>query len=98
MAFELDGERIAAENRKRLKWLEEGYAHLARQLTRRGIDIERLTERAVAFRGSVPSWGLGTGGARFARFARPGEPRNLFEKIQDCEGVFQLVAPTPRIP
>ena len=31
-------------------------------LGRRGIDIERLTERAIGFRVSVPSWGVGTGG------------------------------------
>src|SRR6266496_3053958 len=97
MAFELDGERIAEENRKRLKWLEEDFEHLGRQLTRRGVDIERLTERAAAFRVSVPSWGLGTGGTRFARFAVPGEPRNVFEKIEDCEVVFKLVRTTPGI-
>src|SRR6266542_7043548 len=93
MAFELDGERIAEENRKRLKWLEEDFEHLGRQLTRRGVDIERLTERAAAFRVSVPSWGLGTGGTRFARFAGPGEPRNVFEKIEDCESSSSSCAP-----
>ena len=97
MAFELDGERIAAENRGRLAWLEEDYAHLGRQLVRRGVDIERLTERAAAFRVSVPSWGVGPGGTRFARFAAPGEPRNVFEKIEDCEVVFKLVRTTPGI-
>lgn len=97
MTFELDGERIAAENQKRLKWVEEDYDHLGRQLARRGVDIERLTERAGAFRVSVPSWGLGTGGTRFARFPGPGEPRNVFEKIEDCEVVFRLVRSTPGI-
>jgi L-rhamnose isomerase/sugar isomerase len=97
MTFELDGERIAAENQKRLKWVEEDYDHVGRQLARRGVDIERLAERAGAFRVSVPSWGLGTGGTRFARFPGPGEPRNVFEKIEDCEVVFKLVRSTPGI-
>jgi len=97
MAFELDGERIAAENHGRLAWLEEDYAHLGRQLMRRGVDIDKLTERVAAFRVSVPSWGVGTGGTRFARFAAPGEPRNVFEKIEDCEVVFKLVRTTPGI-
>ena len=97
MAFELDGETIAAENRKRLKWLEEDYAHLGRQLGRRGFDIEMLTERAMAFRVSVPSWGVGTGGTRFARFPLPGEPRNVFEKIEDCEVILKLVRSTPGV-
>jgi len=97
MTFELDGERIAAENQKRLKWVEEDYDHLGRQLARRGVAIEKLTERARAFRVSVPSWGLGTGGTRFARFPGPGEPRNVFEKIEDCDVVFRLVRTTPGI-
>ena len=93
----MNGERIAAENQKRLKWVEEDYDHLGRQLARRGVDIEKLTERAAAFRVSVPSWGLGTGGTRFARYPGPGEPRNVFEKIEDCEVVFQLVRSTPGV-
>jgi L-rhamnose isomerase / sugar isomerase len=97
MGYELTDERIAAENGKRLKWLEEDYEHLGRQLGRRGADIEKLTERAMAFRVAVPSWGVGTGGTRFARFPNPGEPRNVFEKIEDCDVVFRLVRTTPGI-
>ena len=37
------------------------------------------------FRVAVPSWGVGTGGTRFARFAGPGEPRSVFEKLDDCD-------------
>jgi L-rhamnose isomerase/sugar isomerase len=95
MSFELDVEHIAAENRKRMPWLEEDYDHLGRQLARGGVDIQVLTERAMAFRVAVPSWGVGTGGTRFARFAGPGEPRDVFEKIEDCEVVLQLVRSTP---
>ena len=97
MSFELDSEHLATENQKRMKWVEEDYDHLGRQLARRGVDIEKLTERAAAFRVSVPSWGLGTGGTRFARFPGPGEPRNVFEKIEDCEVVLKLVRSTPGI-
>src|SRR5213594_3579605 len=97
MAFELSPDHIAAENRKRLKWLEEDYEHLGRQLARRGADVERLTERAMAFRVAVPSWGVGTGGTRFARFAGPGEPRDVFEKLEDCEVIHRLVRVTPGI-
>ena len=97
MAFELDTEHIAAENRKRFEPLHDDYAHLGRQLARRGVDIEKLTERAMAFRVAVPSWGVGTGGTRFARFPGPGEPRNIFEKLEDCEVVFNLVRSTPGI-
>ena len=97
MRFELDAEHIATENRKGLTALEDDYDHLGRQLARRGVEIERLTERAQAFRVSVPSWGVGTGGTRFARFAGPGEPRNVFEKVEDCEVVWKLTRSTPGI-
>jgi L-rhamnose isomerase/sugar isomerase len=97
MAFELDDERVAAQNQKRIKWIEEDYDHLGRQLARRGLDIEKMTERAGAFRVSVPSWGLGTGGTRFARYPGLGEPRNVFEKVEDCAVVLGLVRSTPGI-
>jgi L-rhamnose isomerase/sugar isomerase len=97
MGFQLDGDRIADENRRSLARVEEDYQHLGRQLARRGVDIETLTRRAMAFQVSVPSWGVGTGGTRFARFPTPGEPRNVFEKIEDCEALFQLVRVTPGI-
>jgi L-rhamnose isomerase/sugar isomerase len=77
--------------------LEEDYDHLARQLARRGVDAERLVERAMAFTVAVPTWGLGAGGTRFARFPIPGEPRNVFERLDDCEVVFRLTRATPGI-
>jgi L-rhamnose isomerase / sugar isomerase len=97
MGFELDSEHIAAENRGHLETLQQDYEHLERQLARRGIDLEQLTERAMAFRVAVPSWGVGTGGTRFARFPGPGEPRNVFEKLEDCDVVHMLVRSTPGV-
>ena len=67
------------------------------RLARRGVDIEKLTERAMAFRVAVPSWGVGTGGTRFARFPNPGEPRNVFEKLEDCQVILELMRTTPGI-
>jgi L-rhamnose isomerase/sugar isomerase len=97
MAFDLDGSHIATENDKTLRWLETDYEHLREKLARRRVDIEDLTARAMAFRVAVPSWGVGTGGTRFARFPGPGEPRNVFEKLEDCEVIFTLVRSTPGI-
>ena len=51
--------------------------------------------RAAAFRVAIPSWGVGTGGTRFARFPGPGEPRTLLEKLDDCGVVQALVRVTP---
>jgi L-rhamnose isomerase/sugar isomerase len=97
VAFDLDTERISSENAKSLAWLAEDYTHLESQLARRGVAIESLVERAMTFRVAVPSWGLGTGGTRFARFPGPGEPRNVFEKLDDCQVVQTLVRATPGI-
>jgi L-rhamnose isomerase/sugar isomerase len=90
-------EFVNEHNRKALEWLRQDYEHLGRQLRRRGKDVEALTEKAMAFRVAVPSWGVGTGGTRFARFPGPGEPRSVFEKLEDCEIIHQLVRVTPGI-
>jgi L-rhamnose isomerase len=39
--------------------LAEDYEALGRQLERRGVSIEALTERAMAFSVAVPTWGVG---------------------------------------
>jgi L-rhamnose isomerase / sugar isomerase len=97
MSFRLNDEFISDANRGALALLEEDYAHLGRQLGRRDVDIERLTDRAMRLRLSVPSWGVGTGGTRFAHFPGPGEPRTVFEKIDDCEAIYRLMRVTPGI-
>jgi len=95
--FEIDGGFIAEQNSKARKWLEEDYDHLARVLRRKNVDIEELVVRSQSFRVAVPSWGVGTGGTRFARFAGPGEPRDIYEKLEDCGTIFKLVRSTPAV-
>ena len=95
--FEIDDDFIAGQNRAAGSWVEEDYEHLGRQLRRRGRDIEELTAKAQAFRVAVPSWGVGTGGTRFARFPGVGEPRGIFEKLEDCATINRLVRTTPGV-
>ena len=95
--FEIETGQIDEQNAKGKAWLDEDYEHLGRVLRRRGIDIEDLVRRAQGFQVAVPSWGLGTGGTRFARFPGPGEPRDVFEKLEDCGTVFKLVRSTPAV-
>src|SRR5215471_17549594 len=97
MTFEIDESFIAEENRRARDWVAEDYEHLARQLRRRNVDIESLTGKAQAFRVAVPSWGVGTGGTRFARFPGQGEPRDIYEKLEDCGTIFKLVRSTPAV-
>jgi len=95
--FEIGDDLIAEQNKRARAFVEEDYESLGRQLRRRGLDIEDLTARARAFRVAVPSWGVGTGGTRFARFPGPGEPRDIFEKLEDCATIHKLVRSTPGV-
>jgi L-rhamnose isomerase/sugar isomerase len=97
MSHGVNDARIAEDNAARLADLTDDYEHLGRQLARRGVDIGALVDRAAAFRVSVPSWGVGTGGTRFARFPGMGEPRHVFDKLDDCAVVQALVRVTPGI-
>ena len=83
MHFEIDDGFIAEQNRKAKTDVAEDYDHLAKKLHRKNIDIENLTTKAQALCVAVPSWGLGTGGTRFARFPIPGDPRDVYEKLED---------------
>src|SRR5450432_371501 len=44
---------------------------------------EKIIQKLIDFQVAIPSWALGTGGTRFARFSGGGEPRSLEEKIED---------------
>jgi len=46
-------------------------------------DAEKIIKRLIEFQVAIPSWALGTGGTRFARFSGGGEPGSLEEKIED---------------
>jgi L-rhamnose isomerase / sugar isomerase len=97
VSFELTDPHIEEGNRAPMAALNEDYDHLGSQLARRGIAIEEIVTHAVGFRVAVPSWAVGTGGTRFARFPGPGEPRNILEKIEDCQTILRLVRVTPGI-
>ncbi|RJL22625.1 L-rhamnose catabolism isomerase [Paracoccus siganidrum] len=88
---------IEQENAAREADLAADYDALGAQLARRGVEIEALTARAMAFGVAVPSWGTGTGGTRFARFPGDGEPRGIMDKLEDCGVIHQLGGATPRV-
>ena len=66
-------------------------------LGRRHIDIDKIKAKAAAFAVAIPTWGVGTGGTRFARFPGVGEPRNILDKLDDCAVIQQLTGATPRV-
>ena len=76
MSYRISTDLIAALNTKAAPGHEDDFASLGRSLARRGIDIEAVTATVQGFAVAVPTWGVGSGGTRFARFPGPGEPRN----------------------
>ena len=88
---------IERHNQSRLAALDADYSALAEHLQRRNIDIRLLTAAAQAFGMAIPSWGVGTGGTRFARFPGLGEPRHVFDKLDDCGVIQQLTQSTPTV-
>lgn len=93
----ISGEIIAEANASLSAEVDADYEALGTQLARRGIDIERITAAVERFGVAVPSWGVGTGGTRFARFPGSGEPRNVFEKLEDCAVIQSLTLATPTV-
>jgi len=77
--------------------LEADYDVLTLQLQRRGFNIEPIMQAVADFKVAIPSWGVGTGGTRFARFPGPGEPRDVFDKLDDCAVIHALSGATPTV-
>ena len=88
---------VEAENESRLAALRRDYESLGERLDRRGVDIDQIKRKVAAYGVAVPSWGVGTGGTRFARFPGKGEPRNIFDKLEDCAIIQQLTRATPTV-
>jgi L-rhamnose isomerase/sugar isomerase len=86
---------IEEANAQGLPAHEDDCAALARRLARRGLAIEAITAAVAGFAVAIPTWGVGTGGTRFARFPGPGEPRGIFEQLDDCATIRKLTRATP---
>jgi L-rhamnose isomerase/sugar isomerase len=95
--FTISPDLVASENERSKAALSSDYATLGEQLSRRNIDIDAIKAKVSAYGVAVPSWGVGTGGTRFARFPGTGEPRNIFDKIEDCSVIQQLTKATPTV-
>ncbi len=93
----LDRDLIEQENDARDAAHQRDFEYTAERLERDGLDAERVVAEVAAFEVAVPSWALGTGGTRFGRFPGLGEPRDVFEKMEDIAVIHQLTGSTPRV-
>ncbi|MEX2208624.1 MAG: L-rhamnose catabolism isomerase [Myxococcota bacterium] len=96
-AWPIEPELLIQANRRKSAELERDYESLGERLARRGTAIDVITARLTRFGVAIPTWGVGTGGTRFARFPVPGEPRDVFEKLEDCALIWQLSRATPTL-
>ena len=79
----LDQNIIKTFNEKQLPRHKTNFDHLEERLSQKGLDLETVVDQLGALQIAIPSWALGTGGTRFGRFPRGGEPSTLEEKIKD---------------
>ncbi|PCI86893.1 MAG: L-rhamnose catabolism isomerase [Hyphomicrobiales bacterium] len=88
---------VAEQNAKAEIDLKMDYAALGERLSRQNVDIDVICAKIAGYGVAVPSWGVGTGGTRFARFPGIGEPRHIFDKLEDCAVIQQLTQATPTV-
>lgn len=93
----MDQNFIAEQNAAGEAALRDEYDALGASLARRGIDIAQITQSVAGFAVAAPSWAVGSGGTRFARFPMPGEPRHIFDKLEDCAVINRLAGATPTV-
>ena len=97
MTHAIDPEQLSQDNDRGAVDVQQDYDRLGEQLARQGIDLAGIQAQVGQFAVALPSWGVGTGGTRFARFPGAGEPRDVFDKLQDCGVIQQLVRCTPTV-
>lgn len=93
----IDPNVVERENEQRLAELREDLSHLEQKLARRDVHLDGIIEKVRRFRVAIPTWGVGSGGTRFGLFPIAGEPRDIFEKIEDCAVIHQLSTATPTL-
>src|SRR5699024_2615795 len=81
--MKITDEQIHDHNNEESKLQQRDFSNLSDRLSDQGVDAEALLDKIASFQVAIPSWALGAGGTRFARFPVGGEPGNLEEKIAD---------------
>jgi L-rhamnose isomerase / sugar isomerase len=79
----INPEQLNDQNHRAERSHRASFTFISGRLKEEGHDVEALLKMIADFQIAIPSWALGTGGTRFARFPGGGEPRSLEEKIMD---------------
>jgi L-rhamnose isomerase/sugar isomerase len=90
MATRLTTEQIRAAEADQVATHEADLDATRTRLERAGVDVEALITEVARCSIGAPSWAVGTGGTRFGRFPRGGEPRTTEEKVDDVAALHAL--------
>ena len=93
----INKELIDQHNQSQKSNLDFDFEYLEQKLKKSNIDIHAIKDQIKKFQVAVPTWGVGTGGTRFARFPGIGEPQNIFDKIEDCAVINDLIGFTQKV-
>jgi len=77
--MKLNQDIIESHNQLLLRNHQSNFDFISSQLPQ----VDSIIKKLVGFNVAIPSWALGTGGTRFARFSGAGEPSTLEEKMHD---------------
>ena len=90
-------ETISENNHSIKSSLDFDFEYLEKKLNKDHVDIRLILDQVKKFQVAVPTWGVGTGGTRFARFPGIGEPQNIYDKIEDCAVINDLIGFTNKV-
>ena len=90
-------ETISENNQSIKSSLDFDFEYLEKKLSKDHLDIRLILDQVKKFQVAVPTWGVGTGGTRFARFPGIGEPQNIYDKIEDCAVINDLIGFTNKV-
>ena len=86
MAVRITTDQIHELEAQLLPGHERDLAALCEHLAEGGVDVGAVISEIRRFSVAAPSWALGTGGTRFGRFPRGGEPRTASELLGSQSG------------
>ena len=84
--MKLNQDIIESHNQPLLKNHQSNFDFISSRLPQ----VNSIIKKLVDFNVAIPSWALGTGGTRFARFSGAGEPSTLEEKMHDVALLHRL--------
>ena len=90
MALRITPEQIAEIEAPSLTAHERDLDAVGERLARHSVDVEGVIAEVARFSVAAPSWAVGTGGTRFGRFPRGGEPRSTEEKLDDVAALHAV--------